>query len=239
MAIYLSASLLDDFVSCSKKTYFRTNKPEESVQDRHMVVGEIVHAAIEKYWDNKDAADDYISYHVNLRLPNDATSLDKAYTCYATYFSNFKQYLLPDDKIELKFKLPIAKDVFIVGRIDRISDGKVFDWKTASVAPSSLSHSIQFMLYNWAYTKLYNRQPSGVYYASLGTGKLIRYSKNNEAEFALFDEIIPSAITAIKNKLYVRDGLFRKTCFRCQYSEACMEEIKNVMEIRSIQNSKR
>lgn len=225
MAIYLSASLLDDFVSCSKKTYFRTNRPEESIQNKYMVVGELVHSAIENYWDNPDAAKDYLGYHLNVRLPNDLAAVEKAYACYDVYYDNFKQYLLADDKVELKFKLPIAKDVFIVGKIDRISDGKVFDWKTSTEAPSNISHSIQFMIYNWAYTKLYNKNPSGVYYASLGTGKLIRYSKDKIAESALFNEIIPSATMAIRNKMFLREGLFRKACFRCQYSDACMEEL--------------
>jgi CRISPR/Cas system-associated exonuclease Cas4 (RecB family) len=230
MAIHISASLLEDYLSCNRKVYYRTIRSETQVQNKEMVIGEVVHSAIEKYWDDQIDAHMFSTRELAIRLPNDADAALFADNSIKSYFECFRQFLTPDDKIELKFKIPFGKDVFIVGKMDRISNGSIFDWKTARTPPKSISSSVQFVLYNWAYKKLYNSEPSGVYYAALASGALIRYKHQLMVEAVLLDEIIPQAIAAMKNKEYIRNGIFRKSCYRCPYQYACLKELNDVMD---------
>ena len=89
MPIFISASLLEDFVSCSKRVYYRTNKPEQHIQSPEMVIGEVVHSAIERYWDNHDLAINFAHTELSLRSTGDLTSLEYADKCIGNYFSNF------------------------------------------------------------------------------------------------------------------------------------------------------
>lgn len=213
--------MLDDFLSCSRKAYYRLNKPELAVQNKEMVIGEIVHSAIEKYWELIPAACFYAIGEIKSRVDGDKTSENFALNCIHNYFEHFRKHLTYDGKAEVKFKIPLEKDVFIVGKMDRVDAGNVFDWKTARTPPTNISNSVQFAVYNWAYKRLYNATPSGVYYAALTNGKLIRYMETPAAESILFDEVVPQALKAIRGRDYPRNGLFRKACFRCSYLEAC------------------
>ena len=187
-----------------------------------MVVGNIVHEAIEKFWNDGAERLVYIYKEFLSRLPSDKLSLDYAYKCNTFFTQKFQNLLSSGDVVEEKFRIPLEKDVFIVGKMDRISNGNVFDWKTARRPLTTVSGNIQFILYNWAYKKMYNSNPSGVYYAALGNGSLVKYHPDPVAEKSLFDEIIPQAIRTIKDKDYIRNGIFRKACYRCPYSESCL-----------------
>lgn len=224
MAIYISASMIDDFISCNKMVYYRINKSEVALQSRSMVVGEVVHSAIETFWNDEGKAIDFSIKQINERLPNDNQSVAKAVKCTENFFSNFRIHLSDDDEIEKKFRIQYDKDVYIVGRMDRVSRQSVFDWKTSERPKLDVSKDVQFIIYDWAYKQLYNKTAS-VYYASLSTGNLVRYSKNDIAHKVLFEDIIPQLITAIKAKDFTPNGVFRRACFNCQYSESCLKEI--------------
>lgn len=214
--------MLDDFISCNRKVYYRLNKPEQAVQNKEMVMGEIVHSAIEKYWNNEIFSQGYLYGEMKKRLPDESMAF--ASTALENYHKHFQRFLADDDKVEMRFKIPWEKDVFIVGKIDRISSGNVFDWKTARKPLTNVSKSIQFILYNWAYKKTYNSEPSGVYYVALTTGEMVKYYKDGVSDATLFDEVIPQAIRVIRSKEYLRNGIFRHQCFRCPYSKICLEE---------------
>ena len=225
MDLYISASALKDYISCNRKLYYRLNKGTIEIQEtKEMVVGNVVHYAIEKYWDLYPAASFYMIDTLKKLLPGDTESLDYALACYRIYAENFKKFLSYDDRVEDRFKIPFEKDVFVVGKMDRISKGRVFDWKTDRKPLISISKEIQFILYNWAFKKMFGANPSGVYYASLLNGSLIRYSSNANVEASLFEEIIPSFIRDVKNKEYTKNGLFRRACPWCQYSKVCIGE---------------
>jgi hypothetical protein len=220
MSIFISASLLEDYISCNRKVYYRVNKPEAGIQNEEMIIGEIVHKAIELYYDDISAGLDYFSSEMNVRLPSQ--SIEYGLLCLGNYYKSFQPLLYKDDLVEVKFKIKIDGDVFVVGKMDRVSNGNVFDWKTARSPSTNISNSIQFILYNWAFKKLYNHEASGVYYAALGTGKLLKLLPNPNVEALLINELIPSAVRDIKSKLYLRNGMFRKACYRCPYSETCL-----------------
>jgi len=228
VSIYISASLLEDFISCNRKVYYRLSKPERALPSNEMIIGEIVHSAIETYWDNEVFSQGYFYGEMAKRLPNE--SLSYGSMCLHNFHEHFQKYLSVGDDVEFRFKIEIHNDIFVVGKMDRISNGKVFDWKTARKPQVNISKSIQFILYNWAYKKLYNIVPSGVYYAALSTGNLVRYTNDESATRTLFNDIIPQAVMAIKNKNFVRNGVFRKACFQCSYREDCLKEFQHGMD---------
>ena len=230
MSIYISASLLEDFISCNRKVYYRINKPELQIQNTEMVLGEIVHSAIEKFSDNLEKGFDFIDKQIDLRLEGSPTGKGFAQNCFNTYFEHFARFTTPNDSIEIRFKLPWDKDVFLVGKIDRISDGNVFDWKTARNPATNIDGNIQFILYHYAYKHMYNKIPSGVFYAALTTGKLIRYGHDEAAQRTLFNEIIPQAVLAIRKGDFTRSGIFRRACFKCSYKEDCLKEFEHGMD---------
>jgi hypothetical protein len=225
VAIHISASLLDDFISCNRKVYYRLSRSDAQVQNREMIIGEVVHKAIEKHWDDTHDAYALIEDELGQRLPFDFDATKFSTMCVDTFFGAFKEYLTVDDGIEIRFKIPWEKDVFIVGKMDRIARDCIFDWKTARTPPKSIDNHIQFIIYNWAYKKLFDKEPVGVYFASLTSGGIIKYKQDKRAEDTLFSEVIPQAIWAIKNKEYMRNGMFRHACFRCPYSGTCLKEL--------------
>jgi len=230
MSIFISASMLEDFISCNRKVYYRINHPELAIKNKEMVIGDIVHKAIEKYSNDEEACYEYSEKELSTRLPKDYSSIKFSKDCLQSFFHVFREQLHDNDKIEVRFKLPHGKDVFIVGKMDRISNGNVFDWKTARRPLSNLSGNIQFILYNWAYKELYGKEPYGVYYAALTNGALVRYKHDEVAEKVLFSEVIPDALEVIRRGDYIHNGIFRKACYRCSYSETCLKELYDVLD---------
>jgi hypothetical protein len=234
--IYISASLIEDYISCNRKAFYRTNKSEDAIPSPEMVIGEIVHKSIELFWNNEPLSQGYYYGEMVKRLPNE--SIEYGSHCLHNYHRFFQPLLLPEDTIEVKFKLPFSDGVYIVGMMDRISNGNIFDWKTARNPVRNISTTIQFVLYNWAYKKLYKSNPAGVYYAALSTGSLVRFNYNPVVEDALVGELIPMVIQDIKNKKYLRNGMFRKSCYKCQYSNTCLRDIGGSRELDMSNNTK-
>lgn len=229
MPIYLSASSIKDFLECSKRFEFRTTHKEQEIQNDDMTVGTIVHYAIEKFWNDELSATQEIEQQLKFfNLP--ATSVGKARTSLETFFLNFRGLLSDDDLIEYSFKLPLEKDVFLVGKIDRISNGNIFDWKTTTTPPTDISKDIQFIIYQEAYRRLFKKEPIATYYGSLTTGKLIKLKSNLALTNLLFYDIIPAMTTQVKEKLFYKKGMFTNSCHRCVYKELCFEESNYVVD---------
>jgi hypothetical protein len=209
--------------------YYRINHPELQVPNKEMIIGEVVHSAIEKYWDNQINANSYTANEIATRMAHDpnpiGTYIQFGYDCLHNYFGKFKSLLTTNFTSETKFKLQIEKDVFVVGKLDRVDDGNVFDWKTARRPLTNIDNNVQFILYNWAFKKMYNAEPSGVYYAALTNGSLVKYNRNPIVEDFLLGEVVPQLVDAIRSKNYIHNGVFRKSCFRCSYSNACLKEV--------------
>lgn len=228
MSIYISASLLEDYIACTRRPFYRLNRSDTSIQDRDMITGEVVHKAIELYWNNKSAANDHVAKDLGLRLSGDRNALDHAITCVDTFFTHFAEYCTDTDEVESRFKiqLPWDKQVFVVGKIDRIAGEKLFDWKTTRKPPKSVAKNIQFILYNWAYNKTHGKRPFASYYGALSTGELILHRYDAVLEDIVVHELIPQVVSDIRNKNYLRSGMFRGACYKCQYSDVCLKEIK-------------
>lgn len=225
MSIYISYSSLQDYLTCKKKLDFRLNYEGRSPQTPEMIMGDIVHKAVEDYWNDYDRAIRYITESVRTSIGS-KDALTFCINCFDNFQNNFLSILSDTDRSELSFKVPISKDVFVVGRMDRVTSSSIIDWKTSRHPPKSVDDHIQFILYHWAYTKMYGKPPAGVYYAALVSGRLIKYNYNKVKEDLLMKEVIPEMIRDIKTKNYVPDGIFKRACFNCVYNSVCLKELK-------------
>lgn len=229
MSINISASLLVDFLSCQRKPMYRIQLPETGIPTKEMFIGSAVHNAIEKSSRGKEAVSSDLTLSLEIRALDQA---DIAYAdlCLDNFFTHFLPVLTDTDLIETRFKLPLDKNVFVVGRIDRISKDRIFDWKTTRNPPTKLYNDLQFIMYEWAFKRLYNKAPKGSYYGALATGTLIKHNKTEEAESYIFDELVPQVIYNIKNDIYPHTGVFSRSCYRCPYRGVCLSESKNVLD---------
>lgn len=220
MPIYLSATSIADFVKCPQKVLYRLKKTVPEVLSKEMIMGRIVHTALERGWNNRERAYSIVNSEIK------STSLKKQDQTKMEFmldlfFLNFRHLIKDNDLIEFKFKLPLYDDVFIVGKMDRISNGNLYDWKTGITA-NKLGNDVQCIVYDWAYNKHFGHSPSSICIASLTNGQLIPYTRDSLANEELFDNIIPRMIRTIKHDLYERTGIFNHSCFRCVYKAGCL-----------------
>lgn len=229
MSIYLSASSISDFIKCPRKVMYRIKKTVPQIASKEMSMGSIVHKALELGWRERDVA------YAIMKDEAKKAGVAKADTytmefCLDMFFLNFRPLLKEDDLIEWSFKLPLYDDVFIVGKMDRISGGNVFDWKTGQTA-NNLSYDVQCILYDWAYRKQFEKSASSICIASLKKGELIPYFRDELYVDEIFNNIIPRMIRTIKNEWWdERLGLFNHSCFRCPFKEGCLERKENVVD---------
>ena len=221
MSIYLSASSIKDFISCSKKVEYRYKKPFPEVVSKGMLLGKITHYILETGWQDRDLAnkilDGQASKHKLLKA--DRTNLSFYIDM---FFLNFQPYLKDTDMIEHKFKIPLHDDVFLVGTMDRISNGNIYDWKTTSRVSKSVSNDIQCIVYDFAYRSLFNKTASGMCIGWLPKGQLIPFVRDELYYREVSSNIIPRMIKTIKADNFERTGMFNHSCFWCQYREGCL-----------------
>lgn len=224
MQIYVSASGISDFLLCNRKLYYRIYKPIERPVSSAASKGILVHKALETCWDDVLKAYNYIENNYKLHgLSED--SVPELNSLVHKFFENFYNYVGEKDLIEHNFRISLLPNVSLVGVFDRISNGNVFDWKTSKgKTPKTLESNIQFILYNYAYKKLFNSPPHGLYYASLRTGDLVMYNENEEFTSILFDEIIPEYVKSVSNQRFPKIGIYNNSCFKCDWREHCLKQ---------------
>lgn len=229
MSIYLSASSISDFIKCPQKVLYRFTKPFPAKPSTEMIVGKVAHHAIERGWRDISVARNIIDEWVQKeRLSKQEHT--HLYNMIGTFFVNFKPLLGEKDQVEYMFKIPMYDDIFLVGKMDRISSGVIYDWKTSSRISKKLGSDPQCIIYNYAYKILFQEEPNGVFVASLSTGELVPYRANELATKELFGNIIPRMIRTVKNETYERLGIFNHACFRCQYKEGCLGGERDVLD---------
>lgn len=218
--IYLSASSISDFIQCSQKVKYRFSKTLQ-IPTKGMTIGRIAHEAIEKGWKDKGTA-----YEIVHRLgeANDLSHSDIGNMEFMmdVFFLNFKPSLSENDKVEYTFKLHLHDDVFIVGKMDRIANGNIFDWKTSSRVPKRLDNDVQCIIYDYAYEKIFGEPAKSVNVCSLSKGNLVPYMKKEIYVREVFDNIIPRMIRTVKNESFERTGMFNHSCFMCPYKQVCL-----------------
>lgn len=226
MSIYLSASSISDFIKCPQKVLYRRTKPFPEKKSKEMIIGIIAHSAVQRGWESRELAYSIVREGAEKEglSKSDVTNLEFLMD---VFFLNFKDRLTNKDKIEYNFKIPLYDDVFIVGKMDRISNGNIYDWKTGSRIPGKLGNDVQCIIYNYAYNRIFSKEPAGICVASLSTGELVPYMEDNLYTDELFDNIIPRMIKTIKTESYERLGMFNHSCFRCTYKLGCLGGTEN------------
>lgn len=221
--IFVSASALNDYIKCSQKSYYRIFEPELKTENREMILGTITHKVIEKAWQDLDVA-------LNLgktlceQQSVDKVGMQSVEHFIHVFFESFYPLISRGDKVEQFFKTKLEDDVYLVGKFDRVSRGMIFDWKTDSNPLKNIDNQPQFIIYDLAYKLIYGKPSDGIYYASLKEGKLIRYTESSQHADTIIDKIIPSYIDDIRNKRFVKTGLFNGSCYRCPFKNPCLGE---------------
>ncbi len=228
MSIYLSASSIADFIKCPQKVLYRRTKPFPEVRSRGMIMGEIAHKALEVGWKDRGIAYETINAMVKKEGLVAKDKVDLQFYV-DLFFMNFRHLLREDDLIEYNFKFPIYDDIFLVGKIDRISNGNLFDWKTGRVA-TRLSNDPQCIVYDYAYRKIFGKEPASLCLASLSSGELIPYRTDKLCVEELFSNVIPRMIKTIKTESYERLGMFNHSCFQCPYKLGCLGGKEDVVD---------
>jgi RecB family exonuclease len=222
--IRLSASLIKDYLSCYRKGFYRLYHPEEAIQTHEMARGSLVHKVIEDHWNDRDAGYKALpDLYKQFNIKRDYDFIDQ---CLNNYYKLWSTMLKEDDLTEKFFNFNINDEIEIVGRLDRVTDGKVLDWKTSWEKPESISNDAQFILYEWAYQKMFNKDPEGLYYVHLKSGHMVKYERNESAVDILKHTIIPAIVKNIKNKNFDPTGLFGyKICDRCVFVNDCWTQL--------------
>lgn len=225
--IYLSASSLADYLICSQRYKFRiydSEHSERSLGDSRQNIGIAVHRILELSWKKRD--NNLISSVINDLEIKEPNSVKMINICLNNFYKNVSQLLNNDDLKEHSFKIKYKPNIYIVGRMDRITtDGNIFDWKTSPKIPETIDNDIQFILYHWAYKKMFNREPKNVFYSAILRNKLIKFSPNTKYYSELIDNILPKVINEIENKNFYKEGIFKgNVCDSCAFRKICLEE---------------
>ena len=182
--LYISQSAIKDFLACKKRYYYRLNFKNESIPTKEMFLGTLVHKILEnvKYSDSlleTNVEIDILKRHNNLS----DTEADVLYQSIRGFYDSFYHLITPDDKKEVMFSIPYEKNVFLVGKFDRITPNHmVIDWKSGKYVPLTLKNDIQSILYHYAYKHLYNVEPS-IVMGYLRMNKMSVYLEDNVLMF--------------------------------------------------------
>ena len=159
--IYLSATSIKEFVECNKRYQWRMTKSEEAIETPEMKAGTIVHTILEKFWERKKSENLTTAY--SMAEINDIPDrlIDRIGQSISNFHDSFQSLCTGNDKVEVNFKLKMEEDVYLVGKMDRVVEpsGLVLDWKTSEHPVSNINDDIQFLIYYYAYSRLYNHPP--------------------------------------------------------------------------------
>ena len=215
-------------MACSMKYPYRRYFKDKAIETEPMRMGSASHELIERYWRTEREANGNLERICNKYNVKDTSRV-------GLFLDNFFRYFRPllsiDDTIEEFFKVPIGDftegKVYMVGKWDRVVGGTLFDWKTNKKVPFSIDRDIQFIIYYNSYLEKTGRKPNALYFASLGTGRLIKYKPNRDYINILYKQIIPNMIEAIESQSFVKEGLFKyfSPCGSCSFKEHCWNEL--------------
>ena len=134
-------------------TLYRITKPFPVEVSKEMLIGTAMHKILESGWEDNNTAYKLVDEMV---AKYGFTKSDKVNMSFMVdmFFLNFSNLVSSTDMIEHNFKLKLYEDVFLVGKMDRISNGNVIDWKSGKVA-KNVDNDVQCMIYDFAYTKLF------------------------------------------------------------------------------------
>jgi len=227
----LSATSIGDFLECPQRFWYRTHHPEAAKLSDHVIFGGIVHEAIEKF-DNFDDALAWALKEWELRSQDGNFMPDKQVKkppkSFKRMLENYYKQIEPmieGGEKEMFFSFPWngrTEEIKIIGKMDRVTDTAVYDWKTSGRKPSKYQlHSIQFYIYAWAYRNIYGRDAE-VYYGYLNGGDLIRI----DIKPALVDNVTETIEYVIENMDKDPIRICGYQCSNCFYREICFAQLE-------------
>jgi CRISPR/Cas system-associated exonuclease Cas4 (RecB family) len=230
--IYLSQSAIKDFLVCKKKYYYRIFHSEESEKTDEMTLGNVVHLALEKGWEDQKHANHVAEKAMELYgLP--VTYEDVVYELIDNYFKEFRILTKENDVVEYEFKVPyydaVADNVFLVGKFDRVNkeSNMVIDWKTGKQRFGNTANDIQSIIYYNSYKAIFGSYPSLVY-IYLKDKKLVSYNPDESYTKIVYEEFIPEIIDSVLSGSFSHGGLFSTACKYCSFKRFCWENLGKV-----------
>lgn len=221
-----SATALKDYLECEQRFWYRVHMPEKAVVSVHVVFGRIIHEAFEKFDEYQPALEWSKSEWDKEYTHAFAEGTTKPPKSFSKHLSNYYEKIkpsLPKDTYEVEkfFRLPWEDGVQLVGKIDLLGAGNVYDWKTGRRPPNKYEiQSIQFYIYEWAYEQMYGSRPN-VWYGYLEGGTLIPVPMKDTLR-----EQLSYVINRCTNSVNLKP--FRNTgyqCGNCFYRDTCFAEM--------------
>lgn len=224
--IFISASLIKDYLVCQNRAHYRMNNSDQSESTNSMAIGSAVHESVEKCWDNEVDAIELA--HTLIDKYNITENPQKVFSSINNFFKLYPPNTFSkDDEIEVFFKIPYKEDITWVGKIDRIHNNCIYDWKTSKNPPKSLDKDIQFIMYYLAYKMAWGKPPDKVIYASLTFQKEYLFKPKPEVLEKFELETIPEVIAGIRAKQQERNGLEKyRVCDYCSFRRYCFSEME-------------
>jgi len=229
--LYFSASSIKDFYKCPKSfSYRRTNK-EAAILSDHMLLGTVIHNAIEENTEYEPMVKHALAewdklggtYSETRKPPKSIKNLIKG------YFEIEDRIKGTSDHMEMTkehfFRFKYKDDIMLVGKIDLIANGRVYDWKTGARPPTRYDlHDLQFTTYWLAYRELFKTDPEGIHYGWLAGGRTY--------DVPMKDSLLRNldlAIDRMAEICYNRDNEVRVLgygCNSCLYRGICQLELE-------------
>jgi len=233
MNLYLSASAIQDYVTCPRRFYYRLYHSKEAEKSFAMEFGNLGHFLAEKYfeWEGLDDHDrlvfcnEFIKNNELLSRLSRQTVNDKI-LLYTKTLGNYTELLDKDDLVEKFFKIKYKDDLYFTGKLDRINPKTrmVIDWKTSKRLPPMLfDNNLQFIFYRRMYKELYGCYPSSMYLVSLIKPAMRTFKPNDYYESVVFNQLIPSIYNDWKKNSFPKLGYFKDKwiCEYCSYKNFC------------------
>jgi CRISPR/Cas system-associated exonuclease Cas4 (RecB family) len=234
--LYLSASSISDFYRCPMSYHYRVNNKESAILSDDLILGQVIHTAVEKYddfysafefadaeWKNKTGA----RYSVPRKPPKSIKKLIKGYFDIMDEVKGTADYVQMEKEHFFRFKY--RSDIMLVGKIDLMANGCIFDWKTSPAPPSNyVLYDPQFTIYWLAYRQLFKRDPEKIYYGWLYGGRLYEVPMD-EALLKNLDLIL-DRMAEICYNMENTVRLMGYQCSRCMYRGICYSELEGKNE---------
>lgn len=228
--MYITATLLKDYLSCPQKAAYRL-AGEEQEANAYFVRGIAVHETIENQaiTSFEEAKPKFYTKFANLvtqRKPEFPfrTTFDKmvkeSNRMLDNYYNIIDSSQPPIQEVELFFRVQVG-DIEFAGKIDQIRDGAVYDWKTATkeLDPFTIAADYQFTLYGLAYKELFGEYPKHIYYGHLYEGRLYDLERKQE-DYDYLYEVANQVAFAIENEIFPRN-YDKYGCLYCPFRHLC------------------
>ncbi len=252
----ISISRLRAYQLCPQRYYFRyILQAEDEFISSNLFFGSAIHHAIAafhqsqntigsngmyreflKYW--QAVIEDCNQKQKSIRYKaNPEEFRDKAYGLCVEYVAAFKDIVAcsPDD-VELMFECPLfcpqsgfgSFEHTLVGKIDLVANGCVYEFKTASRTSSQkdADSSIQLTAYALAYRYLYDQPPDHLFIVNLVKTKKPKIVKlethRGYRDFGHLIDMATSIARAIEHDIFYRNRETQWGCANCEHEKKCL-----------------